>query len=58
MNKATVQVCRPTEKKNVWEMLSNINQNGIDYYKLKTCTYNSFTAIWRLTAIDNFLVAG
>ena len=38
--------------------LSNINQNGIDYYKLKACTYNSFAAIWGLTAIDTILVAG
>ena len=51
VNKATGQVCRPAEK-NGWEKkLSNINKNGIDYCKLNTCTYNSFTAIWGLTAM-------
>ena len=59
VNKATGQVCRPAEEKNGWEKkLSNINQNGIDYCKLESCTYNSFTAIWGLTGIDTILVAG
>ena len=38
--------------------LIDINKNGIDYCKLKTSTYNSFAAIWGLTAIDTILVAG
>ena len=54
---ATGQVCRPAEKKPMGKKLSNINQNGIDYCKLKTCTYNYFAAIWGLTAIDKILVA-
>ena len=58
VNKATGQVCRPAEKKRLGKKLSNINKNGIDYCKLKTCTYNSFAAIWGLTAIDKILVAG
>ena len=59
MNRATGQVCRPAErKKRLGKKLSNINQNGIDYYKLKTRTYNSFSAILGLTAIDTILVAG
>ena len=53
VNKATGQVCHPAEEKN-----GNMNQNGIDYCQLKTCTYNSFAAIWGLTAIDTILVAG
>ena len=36
----------------------DINQNGIDYCKLKTCAYNSFAAMWGLTVIDIILVAG
>ena len=52
VNKATGQVCRPAGKKTARKKLSNINQNGIDYCKLETCTYNSFAAIWGLTAID------
>ena len=57
MNKATGQVCRPAEKKPYGGKKSNINTNGIDYYKLKT-TYNSFVATWGLTAIDTILVVG
>ena len=45
-------------KKTGWrKKLSNVNKNGIHYCQLKTCTYNSFAAIWRLTAIDKILVA-
>ena len=58
VNKATRQVCRPAGKKTTEKKLSNINQNGINYCQLKTCTYNSFAAIWGLTAIDNMLVHG
>ena len=58
VNKATGQVFRPAEKKRLGKKPSNINQNGIDYCKLKTCTYISFPAIWGLTAIDKILVAG
>ena len=57
VNKATGQVFRPAEKKRLGKKLNNINQNGIDYCKLKTCTYNSFAAITGLTAIDQILVA-
>ena len=46
------------QKKRLGKKLSNINQNGIDYCKLKPCTYNSFAAICGLTAIDTILVAG
>ena len=53
VNKAIGQVCRPVKKKRLEKKLSNINQNGIDYCKLKTCTYNSFAAIWGLAAIRN-----
>ena len=58
VNKATGQVFRPAEKKRLGKKLNNINQNGIYYYKLKTCTYNSFAATWGLTAIDKISVAG
>ena len=58
MNKATGQVCGPAEKKRLEKKLCNVNKNGIDYCKLKTCTYILFTAIWGLTAIDKILVAG
>ena len=58
VNKATGQVCCPAEKIRLEKKLSNVNQNGIDYCKLMTCTYNSFTAIWGLTAIDKILIAG
>ena len=60
VNKVTEHVCRPAEKKTRAgkKTLNSINQNGIDYCKLKTCTYNSFAAIWGLTAIDTILVAG
>ena len=58
VNKATGQVCRPAEKKPAGGKKSNIIQNGIDYCQLKTYIYNSFAAIWKLTAIDTILVAG
>ena len=58
VNNATGQVCRPAEKNRLGKNLSNINQNGIDYCQIKTCTYNSFAAIWGLPAIDTILVAG
>ena len=58
VNKATGQVCCPAAKR-LGKKLSNLNQNGIDYCKLKTCTvYISFTAIWGLTAIDKISLAG
>ena len=55
VNKATGQVWRPAEQKPAGK---KTRQHGIDYCKLKTCTYNSFAAIWGLTAIDTILVAG
>ena len=42
MNKATGQVCRPAKKKTYGGEKSNIYQNGIDYYKIKTCMYLQF----------------
>ena len=45
MNKATGQVCRPAGKKRLRKKLRNINQNGIDYCKLKTCTYINFVLL-------------
>ena len=54
VNKATGQVCRPAEKKNRLEKLSNINLNAIDYCKLKTCTYNSMLAAWARADFDVF----
>ena len=56
VNKATEQVCRPAKNKTTGKKISNVNKNGIDYCKLKTCTYNSLAAIWGL--IYNILVAG
>ena len=58
MNKATGHVCRPAAKKRMGKKLSNLNKNGIDYYKLKSYTYNSFASIWGLTIIDQILLAG
>ena len=58
VNKAPGQVCRPAEQKCMGKKLSNINLNGIDYCKLKTCTYNLFPSIWELTATDTILVVG